>query len=144
MGKLFILLVTTRTWTQIVYWQRFWGSNQRITTAIISSQIRIRVEVAFGLLVNKWRRLQSPLRFSLASVGPFLNSIFILYNFCINRRLENEIINGVDLQLLTTYGVRPEKNICSAHLPANIVSTSIRWALSAPTSFWRRCNAALC
>ena len=71
------------------------------------SQNRIRVEMAFGLLVNKWRRLQSPLRILLASVGPFLNSIFILHNFCINRRLEecetdlhDEIMNAVDLNAL--------------------------------------------
>jgi hypothetical protein len=57
------------------------------------SQLRIHVEMAFGLLKTKWRILCSPLEIPLADSGNVLLACCMLHNYCINQRLQvdNEV-----------------------------------------------------
>ena len=48
------------------------------------SQLRIRIEMAFGLLTNKWRVLNAPLQTSLARSSDILMACARLHNYCID------------------------------------------------------------
>jgi DDE superfamily endonuclease len=50
------------------------------------SQLRMRIEMAFGLLTAKWRILRSPLQVRVKNIGKLFVSITRLHNFCINER----------------------------------------------------------
>ena len=52
------------------------------------SQLRIRVEMAFGLLVNKWRLLKKNLRVKIGNIPRLLHCLFRLHNFCIIQNTE--------------------------------------------------------
>jgi hypothetical protein len=50
------------------------------------SQLRIRVEQSFGMLVNKWRAFKKPLQVKL-NIAPIIIDVAArLHNFCINMR----------------------------------------------------------
>jgi len=49
------------------------------------SQMRIRIEMAFGLMSNKWRVLRTPLQTSLKTTASILDCCSKLNNFCINQ-----------------------------------------------------------
>ena len=49
------------------------------------SQLRIRIEMAFGLMTNKWRILRAPLQTSLAKSSEVLECCSRLHNFCIDQ-----------------------------------------------------------
>ena len=51
------------------------------------SQLRIRIEMAFGLMVKKWGILQRPIDIAPANWGWLIGAIGKLHNFCINERL---------------------------------------------------------
>jgi hypothetical protein len=51
------------------------------------SQLRIRVEMAFGRLVTKWRILHSFLEVPLAKSGFVLQACCILHNYCIDEEI---------------------------------------------------------
>ena len=50
------------------------------------SQLCIRIEQAFGLLVSKWRIFKKPLEAKLFRVGHIVQACAWLHNFCINNR----------------------------------------------------------
>ncbi|OWY96807.1 hypothetical protein PHMEG_00032831 [Phytophthora megakarya] len=50
------------------------------------SQLRIRIEMAFGLLVNKWRILKQPLFVRLRHCWIVISACMRLHNFCITQR----------------------------------------------------------
>jgi DDE superfamily endonuclease len=52
-----------------------------------ASQCRIRIEMAFGLMVNKWGILNRPLSMRLRHVKFLVVCIARLHNFCINERI---------------------------------------------------------
>ena len=52
-----------------------------------ASQVRIRIEMAFGLMTRKWGILQRPLSSSLFSMKHLVCCIARLHNFCIDERL---------------------------------------------------------
>jgi hypothetical protein len=52
-----------------------------------ASQCRIRVEMAFGLMTKKWGVLQRPLTCSLSNASKLLQTVAILHNYTINRRV---------------------------------------------------------
>jgi hypothetical protein len=56
------------------------------------SQLRIRIEQAFGLLVTKWRIFKKPLEVSCWRTTLLIEACFRLHNFCINER-EVEVLN---------------------------------------------------
>jgi hypothetical protein len=49
------------------------------------SQVRIRVEMAFGMMLNKFGILRSPLRISVHHIGPLLQCIAKLHNFMLDE-----------------------------------------------------------
>ena len=48
------------------------------------SQLRIRIEMAFGLLVGRWGILWRPARLSLGNLGRTVHALIRLHNFCIS------------------------------------------------------------
>jgi hypothetical protein len=67
------------------------GRPDRHNYNFFVSQLRIRVEMAFGLLVNKWRILKRPLCVKLRNCRIVVMAAMRLHNFCISQRvLENE------------------------------------------------------
>ena len=57
-----------------------------------ASQCRIRIEMAFGLLKQKWGILQSPLKVKLKNVKRIVLATACLHNFCINERIRRVIV----------------------------------------------------
>ena len=55
-----------------------------------ASQLRIRIEMAFGLMVKKWGILQRPLLCDLGHVKHVVCAIARLHNFVINEPLEGK------------------------------------------------------
>jgi DDE superfamily endonuclease len=72
----------------------FSGENRndrtRDTYNFYVSQLRIRIEMAFGLLTTKWRILRSPLQIRVKNIGIVIMAITRLHNYCINERLDEE------------------------------------------------------
>jgi hypothetical protein len=58
-----------------------------------ASQLRIRIEMAFGLMTRKWGILQRPLSTSLPSMKHLICCIARLHNFCIDERLKDSAIS---------------------------------------------------
>ena len=55
------------------------------------SQLRIRIEMAFGLLVNKFQIFKRPLHVHLKNVPRVVLCCLLLHNFCIDERLPAHI-----------------------------------------------------
>ena len=68
-----------------------------------ASQCRIRIEMAFGLLNQKWGILQSPLKVKLKNVKRIVLATACLHNFCINERIRRVLV-PTSLQVLTQNG----------------------------------------
>jgi len=63
------------------------GMNERKDTFnFFVSQLRIRIEQAFGLMVTKWRIQKKALEVPLRHVPTVVHTIMRLHNFCINSR----------------------------------------------------------
>jgi DDE superfamily endonuclease len=61
------------------------------------SQLRIRIEMAFGLMTNKWRILRAPLQTSLAKSSEVLECCSRLHNFCIaQKNRDNDEVEDCD------------------------------------------------
>jgi hypothetical protein len=54
------------------------------------SQCRIRVEMAFGMMVNRFGVLRSPLRISIHNIGPLIQCIARLHNYILNENNQYE------------------------------------------------------
>ena len=59
-----------------------------------ASQCRIRIEMAFGLMKQKWGILNTPLRIRLKNVKRLMVCLARLHNFTINERLQLGNIAG--------------------------------------------------
>jgi DDE superfamily endonuclease len=53
-----------------------------------ASQLRIRIEMAFGLMVKKWGILSRPQSIKMIKMKKLMVAIARLHNFCINERLD--------------------------------------------------------
>jgi hypothetical protein len=53
------------------------------------SQVRIRIEMAFGRLVTKWRILRSPMTLNLPNTSLLLEALAVLHNYCIDSDLSD-------------------------------------------------------
>ena len=51
------------------------------------SQLRIRIEMAFGMMANKFQILKRPVSIGVESIGKLILTIGKLHNFCIDERL---------------------------------------------------------
>ena len=69
----------------------FRGENARTARNdnfnFFASQLRIRIEMAFGLMVKKWGILTRPLEIKVRNVKRLIVAIGRLHNFCINERM---------------------------------------------------------
>eukprot|EP00918_Siedleckia_nematoides_P031122 GHVU01067346.1.p1 GENE.GHVU01067346.1~~GHVU01067346.1.p1 ORF type:complete len:404 (-),score=31.16 GHVU01067346.1:502-1713(-) len=54
------------------------------------SQLRIRIEMAFGLTVNKWRILKRPLRVKQRKAIKIIHGCMILHSFAVNAKLSGK------------------------------------------------------
>jgi hypothetical protein len=52
-----------------------------------ASQLRIRIEMAFGMMTRKWLILDSPVKTKLPKTIVMIHCISRLHNYCINERL---------------------------------------------------------
>jgi len=59
-----------------------------------ASQLRIRIEMAFGLMYQKWGVLWKPMRVNIENVRCVVQAIGRLHNFVINQRLAWQGIKG--------------------------------------------------
>ena len=59
------------------------------------SQLRIRIEMAFGLLVTKWQILHTLINVKLKNLKKLLGAIRRLHNFCINNRETSVRVNHI-------------------------------------------------
>lgn len=68
------------------------------------SQLRIRVEMAFGLLVTKWRIFKEPLGVSISCVPVVVLAAMMLHNYCANNRIlvdESDEVSAADIEPIT-------------------------------------------
>lgn len=79
------------------------------------SQLRIRIEMAFGRMTGKWRVLKKPLQVRLRNVSKVILCIARLHNFCINEKLQGQTCMVED--------VVEEEN--AGFLPSDVTVTSI-------------------
>lgn len=61
-----------------------------------ASQVRIRVEMAFGMMNMKWGILNHPVGVSIRNLRWLIQAVVSLHNFCINERLEREALDAID------------------------------------------------
>ena len=67
------------------------------TNTFLLSQVRIRIEMAFGLLTTMWQLLKQPLSVSLSTATDVLECISCLHNFCINMRT-SDLTNNQEIE----------------------------------------------
>ena len=83
----------------------FSGSQRQIKEQdafnFFKSQMRIRIEMSFGLLVNKWRILKDSLCYRYTTNAEILMGCAMLHNYCIN--MDGNIIRDDDYQLNKRY-----------------------------------------
>lgn len=98
-----------------------------------ASQLRIRIEMAFGLMTRKWGILQRPLSNALPSIKHIICCIARLHNFCIDERLKGAIpVTAVPTSLSFTQvaymnaaaQVRKKKATTSCIVNINILLTN--------------------
>ena len=85
----------------------YWGSDATRPKCdnfnFYASQLRIRIEMAFGLMVKKWGILSRPLGIKVVNVKHLIVAIARLHNFCINERIarggERVSFDAQDVQL---------------------------------------------
>ncbi len=76
------------------------------------SQLRRRIEMAFGLMVKKWAILTRPLSVKMRRMKRLMVAIARLHNFCINERLAS--------QLCTTRMTNNSDEALLVHTPRNV------------------------
>eukprot|EP00644_Phytophthora_capsici_P006828 jgi/Phyca11/103818/e_gw1.8.402.1 len=79
------------------------------------SQLRIRIEMSFGLLVNKWQIFKRPLVVDFKNVGKVIKTCMKLHNYCINERLQSKTPDARYDEVTTAYHSLPE----SSYLPTD-------------------------
>ncbi|OWY97854.1 LOW QUALITY PROTEIN: hypothetical protein PHMEG_00031513 [Phytophthora megakarya] len=70
------------------------------------SQLRIRIEMAFGLLVNKWQIFRRPLVVDFVNVGKVIKTCMKLHNYCIDERLKLQDTASSNRDVSLSYLVR--------------------------------------
>ena len=68
--------------------QRFDKKNDNYNFFI--SQLRIKIERAFGIMVTKWRILRSPIEFCVHNAATLLMAIARIHNFVIDEGIDEE------------------------------------------------------
>lgn len=83
------------------------GGNLALVSAndnfnYFASQLRIRIEMAFGLMTRKWGILQRPLSNPPENVKHIILCIARLHNFCIDERLKVHNNNSRNRRFVVT------------------------------------------
>ena len=73
------------------------------TFNFLLSQLRIKIEQSFGIMVGRWQILKRPLQLKLSNVPPLVHACMRLHNFIIN---ENDTFVVTIKQDQNTYGSR--------------------------------------
>ena len=84
------------------------------------SQLRIRIEMTFGLLTNKWRILRTSLSFRMKKSVAILSACARLHNFCLlmDDDKKKELANGMEfLTSLELVDSMPNAPLGWAYLP---------------------------
>jgi DDE superfamily endonuclease len=96
-----------------------------------ASQLRIRIEMAFGLMVKKWEILERPLSFKLTNLKKIVVGMGVVHNFCINERLleknnDKHLYRPHDVDLTAAYSQVREaaSNYRTPDTPTNIIGYS--------------------
>lgn len=95
-----------------------------------ASQCRIRIEMAFGMMTQKWGILQRPLRCRLKKVWKVVGAIGRLHNFCIDERLmmsKTPVPDGCEKQF-TAYEEGMRKFAAEAELQHRISDEYPQWS----------------
>ena len=71
--------------------QRFLERNDNFNFFL--SQLCIRIEMAFGLLVTMWRILHTPINVKFSNLRKLISGIIRLHNYCINNHEEKPLIS---------------------------------------------------
>ena len=88
------------------------------------SQVRIRIEMSFGILCSKFRILQRPLQVGLEGAGKLLLCCAQLHNFAINERIERNADFDVLNDYLASSSATYDESL-NAFLPSDVSVTSI-------------------
>ena len=70
-----------------------WKSKED-TFNFFASQLRVRIENAFALLVRRWGILQKPLQMALKNQPVIIKAICCLHNFCIDEKEPSIVPTG--------------------------------------------------
>ncbi|KAE8999706.1 hypothetical protein PF005_g15471 [Phytophthora fragariae] len=89
------------------------------------SQLRIRIEMAFGLLVNKWQIFKRALVVDFKNVGEVIKTCMKIHNYCINERIINDATTAMHTAVSTTYHSLPESSYQPTDNSALGVQTSL-------------------
>jgi len=81
-------IVTEHLLTPFYGSQRFDKKNDNYNFFI--SQLRIKIERAFGIMVTKWRILRSPIEFCVHNAATLLMAIARIHNFVIDEGIDEE------------------------------------------------------
>jgi hypothetical protein len=92
------------------------------------SQMRIRIEMSFGIMVTKWRILRSPLCVKLSNVPRLINAIARLHNYCI---IEQEPIPQLDIMYRVRAGSQlPHEPTALGYIPSDAPQITSREGVS--------------
>ncbi len=81
------------------------------------SQMHIRIEMAFGIMVTKWHILHCPLCVKLSHVPKLINAIARLHNYCI---IEREPILHLDTMYRVHAGLQlPHEPTALGYIPSD-------------------------
>lgn len=61
------------------------------------SQLRINIECAFGMFIQRWGIFWRPLQFSLKNAFAIIHACIRLHNFCVQRRLPAVVARNVQI-----------------------------------------------
>jgi hypothetical protein len=100
-----------------------------MTFNIFASQLRICIEMAFGLMTKKWGILHLPLSNLLPSIKHLFCCIARLHNFCIDQRLKTGA--GLDTHSLLLFTQLAYMNASAQAEHQEIVSNKYpQWSLA--------------
>jgi hypothetical protein len=80
-------------------------AKRRDSFNFFASQLCIRIEMAFRLMVNKWGIFARPLSIKLIKMKRLMVAMARLHNFCMNERLAKQG-NNQDIVVFTPRNVR--------------------------------------
>ncbi len=75
------------------------------------SQLRIKIEQAFGMMVNKWQVFKQPIELGLHAVPSLVECCMRLHNFCIDNRETDWKVPDLPAELVMEHLTLYEENL---------------------------------